>query len=102
MAQQHPLIVERRGAARIWAALAVVAIFAIFDRWGAAPMSLLTYNVSNTLPWPLSTLLVVLPQGVVAALAGWMVAAWLKEGLAAACVIAAFLFTYYLLAHWQH
>jgi hypothetical protein len=102
MAQQHPLIVERGRAARIRAALAVVVIFAIFDRWAADPMFLLTYNVSNAMPWPLSTLVVVAPQMVVAALAGWMMAAWLKEGPAAACAMAALLFTYYLLAHWQH
>ena len=84
------------------AALAVVVIFAIFDRWAADPMFLLTYNVSNALAWPLSTLLVVLPQTAVAALAGWIMAAWLEERAAAACAMAALQFTYYLLAHWQH
>lgn len=102
MAEQHSLAAQRTGAARTGAVLAVVVIFALFDRWAADPLALITYNVSNSLLWPFSTLLVILPQALAAALVGWLVGHWLSERPQVVVAIAAFIFLYYLLAHWEH
>lgn len=87
---------------RVASLIAVFLIFTLAERWVASPLALFTTNASNALPWPLSTLLWVMPQALVAGMVGWLVASRLRETPAVACVVAGSLFLYYALAHLQH
>jgi hypothetical protein len=102
MAEQHPLVGMAARCAPVGAALAAVAIFGLLDTWAADPLGLLTYDASNALPWPLSTLLVGLPHALAAALAGHLLARRLRAGCGLLFAASGAALLWYGLAHWQH